>query len=98
MRSLRVLYVWQDRYPWDIRVEKICAALQRHGCEVEIVARRGADEPERAECNGIAVHRVGPRRPRAASLPLPGNPFWLRGLGARVRAFQPDLLIARDIA
>ncbi|MGN6313513.1 MAG: glycosyltransferase [Rhodanobacteraceae bacterium] len=98
MRSLRVLYVWQDRYPWDIRVEKICAALQRHGCEVEIVARRGADEPERAECNGIAVHRVGPQRPRAASLPLPGNPLWRRGLGARVRAFQPDLLIARDIA
>lgn len=97
MRSLRVLYVWQARYPWDIRVEKICAALQRHGCEVEIVARRGAEEPARAECNGIAVHRIGPQRPRSASLPLPGNPLWRRGLRARVRAFQPDLLIARDI-
>lgn len=97
MRNLRVLYVWQARYPWDVRVEKICSALQHHGCEVEIVARRGADEPERAECNGIAVHRIGPRRPRAASLPVPGNPFWHRGLDARVRQFQPDLLIARDI-
>lgn len=97
MRSLRVLYVWQAPYPWDIRVEKICTALQRHGCEVEILARRGHDEPEHAECGGIAVHRVGPQRPRAASLPLPGNPLWRQALRERVRAFQPDLLIARDI-
>lgn len=97
MRSLRVLYVWQARYPWDIRVEKICTTLQRHGYEVEIVARRGADEPECAECNGIVVHRVGPQRPRLASLPLPANPLWYHGVRARVRAFQPDLLIARDI-
>jgi len=93
----RVLYVRQAPYPWDVRVEKICTALQRHGCEVEILARRGADEPRHADCNGISVHRVGPQRPRAASLPLPGNPFWQRALRARMRAFRPDLLIARDI-
>lgn len=93
----RVLYVRQAPYPWDIRVEKICTALQRHGCEVEILARRGADEPEHADCNGIHVHRVGPQRPRTASLPLPGNPFWRRALRARLRTFRPDLLIARDI-
>jgi glycosyltransferase involved in cell wall biosynthesis len=93
----RVLYVRQAPYPWDVRVEKICLALQRHGCEVEILARRGEDEPASADCNGISVHRVGPRRPRAASLPVPGNPLWERALLARVRAFRPDLLIARDI-
>lgn len=93
----RVLYVRQAPYPWDIRVEKICSALQRHGCEVEILARRGAEEPEYAECNGMAVHRVGPQRPRAASLPVPGNPLWHRALRTRVDAFRPDLLIARDI-
>jgi len=93
----RILYVRQACYPWDIRVEKICTALQRHGCEVEILARRGEDEPTRADCNGLAIHRVGPQRPRFASLPLPGNPLWYRALRARVRAFRPDLLIARDI-
>jgi glycosyltransferase involved in cell wall biosynthesis len=93
----RVLYVRQAPYPWDVRVEKICLALQRNGCEVEILARRGADEPERADCNGISVHRVGPQRPRAASLPLPGNPVWHRALRSRLRAFRPDLLIARDV-
>lgn len=93
----RVLYVRQGRYPWDVRVEKICRSLQRHGCEVEILARRGEDEPESADCNGLRVHRVGPQRPRAVSLPLPGNPLWYRAVLARVRAFRPDLLIARDI-
>ncbi|HET9835695.1 MAG TPA: glycosyltransferase family 4 protein [Rhodanobacteraceae bacterium] len=93
----RVLYVRQAPYPWDVRVEKICRALQRHGCEVEILARRGENQPESADCNGIRVRRVGPQRPRAVSLPLPGNPLWYRAVLARVRAFRPDLLIARDI-
>ena len=40
----RVLYVWQARYPWDVRVEKICNALKRNGIEVEILARRAVGE------------------------------------------------------
>lgn len=93
----RVLYVWQAPYPWDIRVEKIAVALRRHGCEVEVLARRGVGEPRTADLGGIAIHRVGPEHPRLASLPLPGNPVWRRALQARMRMFRPDLLIARDI-
>lgn len=93
----RVIYVRQAPYPWDIRVEKFCVALRQHGWEVEIIARRGANEPPVAEADGMAIYRVGPRHPRSISLPLPGNPLWQRMLDARVRAFKPDLLIARDV-
>lgn len=92
----RALYVWQARYPWDVRVEKICAALKRNGIAVEILARRGPGEPAYAP-GEIPVHRVGPERPRALSLPAPGNPLWDLAIRTRVREFKPDLIIARDI-
>ena len=96
----RVLYVWQARYPWDVRVEKICNALKRNGIEVEILARRAVGEPATgvtAEPDCIPIHRVGPETPRALSLPVPGNPVWARAIAKRVKEFKPDVIIARDI-
>jgi len=93
----RALYVRQAPYPWDIRVDKFCTSLRQHGWEVEIVARRGPDQGSVAETDGMAIHRVGPKQPRWISLPVPGNPLWQNVLDARLKAFKPDLLIARDV-
>ncbi len=96
----RVLYVWQARYPWDVRVEKICNALKRNGIEVEILARRAVGEPpvgETAAPDCIPIHRVGPETPRVLSLPVPGNPVWQAAITERVKKFKPDVIIARDI-
>lgn len=93
----RAIYLRQAPYPWDVRAEKICKALQAHGWEVEILARRGPNQPREGDANGIRVHRVGPGKPRAVSLPVPANPVWQRALARRIRAFRPDILIARDI-
>lgn len=97
IRPRRALYIRQAPYPWDVRAEKICKALQAHGWGVEILARRGRGQPKSGDSNGIPIHRVGPETPRLASLPVPGNPVWQRALARRIRAFRPDLLIARDI-
>ena len=97
----RILYVWQSRYPWDVRVEKICATLARNDFEVEVLARRAPGEPERGESAGFAIQRVGSPSSstllRALSLPMPGNPVWAAAIRARIREFRPDLVIARDI-
>lgn len=93
----RVLYIRQAPYPWDVRAEKICKALAANGWQVEILARRGRAQAEYADCNGLRVHRAGPETPRFASLPVPANPVWRHALARRIRAFRPDLLIARDI-
>jgi glycosyltransferase involved in cell wall biosynthesis len=98
--NFKILYVWQAQYPWDVRVEKICGGLSRNGFEVEILARRGPDEPISAftpEPEKIPIHRVGPKAPRALSLPVPFNPLWERAIAERIRIFKPTLLIARDI-
>jgi glycosyltransferase involved in cell wall biosynthesis len=100
MKTRKILYVWQARYPWDVRVEKICNGLKRNGFEVEILARRGPDEAVSAftaEPEKIPIHRVGPKTPRALSLPVPFNPSWEQAIAKRVEAFRPTLVIARDI-
>jgi glycosyltransferase involved in cell wall biosynthesis len=94
----KILYLWQAQYPWDVRVEKICNALQNNGFEVEILARQGKDEPAFAVTNApenIPIHRVGP--PGPLSVPIPGNPIWSKAIQTRIRKFKPDLVIARDI-
>jgi glycosyltransferase involved in cell wall biosynthesis len=96
--SKRILYVWQARYPWDVRVEKICNGLKRNGFEVEILARQGAGEPisaMTAEPDQIPIHRVGPSG--LLSLPTHYNPVWQRAIDAKIREYKPTLVIARDI-
>jgi glycosyltransferase involved in cell wall biosynthesis len=95
--SRRVIYVRQAPYPWDIRVEKFCVSMREQGWGVDILARRGVDQSAVAEVDGMMVHRVGPEAPRFVSLPIPASPLWQLALNARVRAFKPDLLIARDV-
>jgi glycosyltransferase involved in cell wall biosynthesis len=94
----RALYIWQSRYPWDIRVDKITRALRHAGYAVEILARRfPGDDASSPGSGGIEIRRVGPPLPRALSLPVPGNPLWARAIHARVRALRPSVIIARDI-
>jgi len=36
---MKILLIWKDDYPWDIRVEKMCLSLISFGYEVHILAR-----------------------------------------------------------
>jgi glycosyltransferase involved in cell wall biosynthesis len=99
----RVLYVWDDEYPWDVRTEKVCAALTAHGHEVHLVARnrRWAPRSERL-AEGI-VHRMPPWRALgkrvdgALAFPAFFNPRWVSLLTRTVRSVRPDVIIARDL-
>lgn len=99
----RVLYVWDDEYPWDVRTEKVCSALTAHGHEVHLVARnrRWAARSERLP-EGI-VHRMPPWRALGkrvdAALAFPAffNPRWVSHLTNTIRQVSPQVLIVRDL-
>lgn len=93
----RVLHLWQSKYPWEVRVEKINRALTSAGAKVTVLARRAPGEPARAEHEGAAIRRVGFAGINAASLPVPGNPVWRRAIDLAVRQIKPELIIVRDI-
>ena len=56
---MRAIYLFQDEYPWDIRVEKIVSSMINAGILTTIVSRnrRGLPREERTD-SGIAIRRL----------------------------------------
>ena len=61
-RSLRVVYLWDADYPWDVRTEKVCATLASAGHDVHVVARNRAWRSTRECLPEGTVHRMQPWR------------------------------------
>ena len=102
-RKLRVLYVWDADYPWDVRVEKICATLASAGHDVHIAARNVRRDATVERLPEGTVHRMPPMRwmgraaDAALGFPAFFNPRWLSLLDRTIRQVRPDVVICRDI-
>ena len=97
---MRVLYVWDAEYPWDVRTEKVCMALVRGGHHVVITARNLQARPRTEIRPEGTVERIpaGPALARRwASFPAPFNLLWLGHLLRVIRKHDIDLIIVRDI-
>jgi len=98
---MRILYIWDADYPWDVRVEKICNSLAANGHEVHIAARNLRKSSVYERIAGLHVHRLKPwandRLNYALSFPLFFSPIWLRRLHAIIREHRIQLIIVRDL-
>jgi glycosyltransferase involved in cell wall biosynthesis len=100
---LRVLYIWDADYPWDVRTEKICAALRGAGVDVHIAARNRAWRPDTEQLPEGVVHRMPPwrwagrRLDGALGFPAFFSPRWRRLIAKTIRAVRPDVLVVRDL-
>lgn len=93
---MRVLYVWDAEYPWDVRTEKVCRALVDGGHQVVITARNLEGKPQTESLPEGVVERL-PAGPRWTSFPAFFNPRWIGHLKRQVRQHAIDLLIVRDL-
>nr|MDA8163950.1 hypothetical protein [Desulfobacteraceae bacterium] len=72
------MFLWDSDYPWDIRVEKICATLRDAGWKMHLVCRNRARRPREEVADGICLHRLGCLPPRWGRLnDVYGFPFFL---------------------
>lgn len=100
---MRILFVWDSDYPWDIRVEKICATLIANGHEVHLVCRNRARKPLEETIDGLNIHRIGfVRSPYDAlnglyTFPAFFNPVWFRRMNGVLRRARFDFVIVRDL-
>ncbi len=97
---MRILYVWDSDYPWDVRTEKICLALTRAGHEVVISARNLGRQPRSERIPEGIVERLpffGFPGGRHLSFPAFLNPLWLAHLEGIVRRHRIDLILCRDL-
>lgn len=97
---MRVLYVWDADYPWDVRTEKVCLALVEGGHQVIIAARNLKASPRTESRPEGLIERL-PAGPavgrRMLSFPAPFNPLWLVHLVRLVRRHRIDLILVRDL-
>ncbi len=101
--SLRIVYVWDADYPWDVRTEKVCAALTQAGHQVHIAARNRNRHPLLESLPEGTVHRMAPwswaggRLDALSGFPAFLNPRWISHIGGTARQSRTDVIIVRDL-
>jgi len=98
---MRILYIWDADYPWDVRVEKICMSLKENGHEVHIAARNLKKLSEYENINGLYIHRLKNWKNNkvnyALSFPAFFSPIWKRFLDSIIHNNEIDLIVVRDL-
>jgi glycosyltransferase involved in cell wall biosynthesis len=100
---MRLCYVWDAEYPWDVRVEKVTRSLTASGHEVHIVARNRERRPVLEQLEEGLVHRIPPvallgqRLDAATQFPAFFNPRWARAILSTARKTRSELVVVRDL-
>lgn len=100
---MKILFIWDSDYPWDIRVEKICDTLIETGWQVHLVCRNKMRRPLNETYKGINIHRIPFLPEKYGSLndmygfPAFFSPIWLRQINDVAKRNCVDLIIVRDL-
>lgn len=99
---MRAVYLFQDEYPWDIRVEKITSSLINADILTTIVSRnRKGLAREEKKSSGLIIRRlpIGLTSIDRDFLNFPAffSPVWKKELERTIIKYQSDVLIVRDL-
>ncbi|MDW7774302.1 MAG: glycosyltransferase family 4 protein [Desulfobulbaceae bacterium] len=100
---MKILFVWDSDYPWDIRVSKICHSFLNKGHEVHLVCRNQHRRPSEELYEGIHIHRIFSlprflgRLNNIFGFPLFVSPVWLVRIFNSAKHNQADVIIVRDL-
>lgn len=103
LRPLSICHVWDGEYPWDVRVQKVSAALTARGHHVHLIARNRTNQPVEEQLPEAMVHRLRPWRwaPQglnaASMFPAFFNPRWIAAIERVARTRDADLILCRDL-
>jgi glycosyltransferase involved in cell wall biosynthesis len=100
--ELKVCYIYQDQYPWDVRVKKITNALAEEGIEVHIISRNRDCLPAHEKLShNLYVHRLSGNVNKyilnIINFPAFFSPFWINKITNIVRKYSIDIIIVRDL-
>lgn len=99
---MKICHVYQDQFPWDVRVEKISDSLAAAGHPTVVVSRNRRGLARREELRpGIHVNRLpaGWTGIDRALMNFPAffSPWWLSAIVRTVRQEGSDLILVRDL-
>jgi glycosyltransferase involved in cell wall biosynthesis len=95
-------YVYQDDYPWDIRIDKITSSFVSAGHPTTIICKNSRRERKRETLeNGVRLHRLTSHRSALANsllgTPAFFSPVWISTVSAAVREHGIRALFVRDL-
>lgn len=99
---MRIGFVWDGNYPWDVRVEKICLSLIEAGHQVHMICRNTKYQPVEEIIDGIHIHRlpclkISTRLNSMVNFPFFFNPVWYQRIKNVLNERQINTVIVRDI-
>lgn len=99
---MKIGFVWDGNYPWDVRVEKICLSLIEASHEVHMVCRNGRYEPYEEVIDGIHIHRLPVIKGSGflnsiVNFPFFFNPVWYYKICNLLERENINIVIVRDI-
>lgn len=100
---MRICFVYQTEYPWDVRVEKIARTLTDAGHSVHLVCANEGGRARRETLPEAEVFRLPHLSGRLGALnplvnfPFFFNPVWTRAIDRTVRESHAELIIVRDL-
>ncbi len=97
-----ICFVFQDEYPWDVRIEKFLVALEEAGHEVHLVSRNRTGRRQKEWISDrICIHRLpggfGTRFRDLVNTPAFFSPVWFGKICRVVAQHRPRVIIVRDI-
>jgi len=101
---MNICIIYQDQYPWDVRIEKFADALikTKHVNEVHILSRN-RDNLEKFEqkSNRLFLHRLPSVKNKiingAINFPAFFSLVWIRTISAIIMKRKIDLIVVRDL-
>lgn len=100
---MKIGFVWDSDYPWDVRVEKVATTLMAGGHDVYIICRNQEMRAVYEKAGRLHIHRlpVITRNSRflnsLLSFPAFFNVFWLIQIYRVLKHERIDYLIVRDL-
>jgi len=101
---MRIGFLWQCVYPWDVRLEKMVNAVLDGGYEASIICKGSPSLPPCERSRGLTIRRLWSHAPaiplvlkRLTTYPLYFNPLWAHHTSKAILDDRIDLLIVRDI-
>lgn len=100
---MKILFLYDGEYPWDIRVEKICNTLLDKSHEVHMVCRNKSRQVRSEKYENINIHRTISiptffgKINDVVTFPAFFSPVWLIELYIQTKKNKCEIIIVRDL-
>jgi glycosyltransferase involved in cell wall biosynthesis len=97
MVKRKILIVYNEDFPWDIRVEKFCKSYIFDNYDVFVLCNNKKNSNLHEKYEGINIIRIWEGKPDFFKIPAFFNPIWLYKIYKIIKKYKIDLILIRDL-